>query len=341
MEIRVPGVKIYRSRGKIYVYHRRTGARIRATIGTAAFLAEIERLNGQLPADPRPGTLGALIAAYRRSPEFLELAPRTRADYQKVFDYLKPLDGDALINITSAYVIDVRDAAFQAHKRRFANYVLSVLRLLLKWGTVRDLVETNQAASVPKLRRPRGTPQANRAWDPEECEAVLSAAAGGLKVGIALGMFAGMREGDVIRVPRSICDGGWLRWSQGKTGALVELPVHPQLRAILDMERSGQVEAVTLVANQNGTPYTGNGFRVMFFRLVRRLETGGKVRPGLTFHGLRHTAGRLLADRGADPRTIAALLGHRTLQMAAHYSEEADRKKRAVAAVAKLRPMRK
>jgi integrase len=73
-------------------------------------------------------------------------------------------------------------------------------------------------------------------------------------------------------------------------------------------------------------------------RKVSKLEAEGKVRPGLTFHGLRHTAGRLLADRGADPRTIAALLGHKTLQMAAHYSEEADRKKRAVAAVAKLRP---
>jgi integrase len=96
--------------------------------------------------------------------------------------------------------------------------------------------------------------------------------------------------------------------------------------------------SITLVANQSGRPYSGNGFRVMFFRLVRKLEADGKVRPGLTFHGLRHTAGRLLADRGADPRTIAALLGHKTLQMAAHYSEEADRKKRAVAAVAKLRP---
>ena len=28
----------------------------------------------------------------------------------------------------------------------------------------------------------------------------------------------------------------------------------------------------------------------MFFRLVRGLEAQGKVRPGLTFHGLRHTA---------------------------------------------------
>jgi integrase len=359
VEIKVRGVKVYSSRGKLYAYHRATGKRIRAPFGTAAFLAEVERLNGAQPADPRPGTLGALIAAYRRSPEFLELAPRTRSDYQKVFDYLKPLDGDPLIQITSSYVIDVRDAAFQAHKRRFANYVLAVLRLLLKWGSVRHLVETNQAAAVPKLRRPRGTPQANRAWDPDECEAVLAAAAGGLKVGIALGMFAGMREGDVIRAQRSIYDGGWLRWSQGKTGALVELPVHPQLREILEdgklhlrrdqtAEITGfpqkrlpnqiVVQSFTLVANQSGLPYSANGFRVMFFRLIRKLEAEGKVRPGLTFHGLRHTAGRLLADRGADPRTIAALLGHKTLQMAAHYSEGADRKRRAVAAVAKLRP---
>jgi integrase len=340
MEIRVRGVKVYRSRGKLYAYHRKTAKPIRAPIGSAAFLAEVERLDGQVPPEPKAGTLGALIAAYRRSPEFLELAPRTRADYQKVFDYLQPLGGDPLVNITSAYVIEVRDAAFQAHKRRFANYVLAVLRLLLKWGAVRDLVETNQAATVPKLRRPRGTPQANRSWDADECKAVLDAATGGLKVGIALGMFAGMREGDVIRQPRRGYDGAWLCWMQGKTGAAVELPVHPTLKAILDEKpgRPSEVEPLTLVANNQGQPYTANGFRTIFFRLIQRLETEGKVRPGLTFHGLRHTAGRVLADRGADPRTIAALLGHKTLQMAAHYSEEHDRKKRAVAAIAKLRP---
>jgi integrase len=340
VEIKVPGVKVYKSRGKVYAYHRRTATRIRAAIGTAAFLSEIERLNARQPPDPVPGTLGALIAAYRRSPEFLELAARTRADYQKVFNYLKPLDGDALITITSAYVIDVRDPAFLAHKRRFANYVLAVLRLTLKWGAVRDLVETNQAAAVPNLRRPRGTPRANRAWGEDECQAMLDAATGGIKVAIALGMFAGMREGDVIRVPRSIYDGGWLRWVQGKTGALVELPVHPTLREILEeaAASSQAVASMTLVAGQKGRPYTSNGFQRMFFKLVRKLVAEGKVRPGLTFHGLRHTAGRLLADRGADPRTIAALLGHKTLQMAALYSDDHDRKKRAVAAVAKLRP---
>ena len=266
-------------------------------------------------------------------------------DYQKVFDYLKPLEGDVLVSMTPAYVLELRDAAFEAHKRRFANYVLAVLRLLLKWGAARDFVDTNPAAAVPNLRRPRGAPRANRAWTDDEFEAVLAAAVGGLRLAVALGGFAGMREGDVVHVPPAIDDAKWLRWTQRKTGTLVELPVHPRLRQILDetaATRAGEtVKPLTLVVGIKGRPYTSNGFQRMFFGLVFRLADEGRVAPGLTFHGLRHTAGRLLADRGADPRTIAALLGHKTLQMAAHYSEEADRKKRAAAAVAKLRPRTK
>jgi integrase len=341
MEIKVRGVKLYRSRGKLYAYHRRTGTRIRAAFGTAAFLAEVERLDGQQPPAPHPGTLGALIVAYRRSPEFLELAPRTRADYQKVFDYLRPLDGDALITITSAYVIEVRDAAFQAHKRRFANYVLSVLRLLLKWGAVRDLVETNQAAAVPKLRRPRGMARGNRPWTDSEYEAVISTATGGIKVAIALARFTGIRQGDMVRLPRSAYDGTWIRWRQGKTGNPVDVPVHPELKAIIDDRRMAPVEAMTIVAGVKGRPYTGNGFRAMFFRLIRSLEQQRLVGPDLTFHGLRHTAGTILGDQGVDLSTIGALLGQKTLAMMQHYSEGGDRKRRAAAAVAKLRPRRK
>jgi integrase len=258
-----------------------------------------------------------------------------------VFDYLKPLDGDPLISITSAYVIDARDAAFQAHKRRFANYVLAVLRLLLKWGAVRDLVETNQAATVPKLRRPRHAPQANRPWTDAEYEAVIGAAAGGLKVAIALARFTGIREGDMVRLPRSAYDGAWISWRQGKTGNQNDIPVHPELKAILDDRQSSPIEAVTIVAGVKGRPYTGNGFRAMFFRLIQSLERQGLVGPDLTYHGLRHTAGTILGDQGVDLRTIGALLGQKTLAMMQHYSEGGDRKRRAVAAVAKLRPRRK
>lgn len=338
VEIRVAGVKLYRSRGKLYAYHRRTGTRIRAEFGTAAFLVEVERLNGSLPAEARPGTLGALIAAYRRSPEFLELAPRTRADYQKVFDYLQPLDGDLLISITSSYVIEARDAAFAAHKRRFANYVLSVLRLLLKWGSVRDLVETNPAAAVPKLRRPRQMAPANRPWTDAEYETVIAAASGGIRIAIALARFTGIPEGDMVNLPRSAYDGQWIRWRRGKTGNPIDLPAHPELAAILDDRPAAPIEALKIVTGVRGRPYTENGFRTMFFRLIRNLEKQGSVGTNLTFQGLRTTAATVLAEAGCSTQTIMAVTGHTTEAMVSHYTRQANRKEQAVAAVEKLKP---
>jgi integrase len=60
----------------------------------------------------------------------------------------------------------------------------------------------------------------------------------------------------------------------------------------------------------------------------------------VTFHGLRHTDGARLGDLGVDPRTIAAMLGDKTLAMAIHYSEGTDRRLRASAAVASLEEAR-
>jgi integrase len=338
MEIKVRGVKLYRSHGKLYAYHRKSNTRIRAPIGSAAFLAQVELLDSKVPPDPQPGTLGVLVAAYRDSPEFLQLAERTRRYYQKIFDYLKPLDGDPLVTINSAYVIEVRDAAFQAHKRRFANYVLSVLRLLLKWGSVRDFVETNQAAAVPKIRRPRSMPPANRPWTDAEYETVIAAAKGGVRIAIALGRFTGIPEGDMVRLPRSAYDGQWIRWRRGKTGNPIDLPTHPDLKTILDDERqAARIEAMTMVAGVKGRPYTENGFRTMFFRLVKSLEEEGLVGPGLTFQGLRTTAATALAEAGCSTQTIMAVTGHTTEAMVSHYTRQANRRKQAVVAVAKLR----
>lgn len=87
--LRIRGIKKVRARGRIYYYHRATGKRIHAEFASAAFLAEVESLNHNAGAmRALPGTLGGLIDAYRESPEFTRLAPRTQADYEKVLAYL-------------------------------------------------------------------------------------------------------------------------------------------------------------------------------------------------------------------------------------------------------------
>jgi integrase len=335
MIMRIKGVKRVRAKGRLYYYDRRTSRRITAPYGSPEFFLELEQIRGTARARAAiPGTLGGLIQAYRASPEFAGLAPRTRSDYQKVFDYLAAIDGIPLIQIDEAAVMVFRDRAFDRKKRRFANYVVQIFRLTFAWGKPRGLVP-RLLSELSLIRRPRGAAKANRAWTAEECAAVLAAADGGIKVGIALGMYGALREGDVIRFPWSGYDGTAIQWTQGKTGDDVWLPAHRELRVILD--QAGQKRrAVTVVTTRAGGSYTGNGFRTLFFRLIRKLEAQDKIGPGLTFHGLRHTAGKMLDEAGCDTRTIAAVLGHRSEAMARHYSEEGDRRRRTVVAIRRL-----
>jgi integrase len=60
------------------------------------------------------------------------------------------------------------------------------------------------------------------------------------------------------------------------------------------------------------------------------------VQPGLTFHGLRHTVGKNLAEAGCDTRTIAAFLGHKTEDMAKLYAAEEDQRRRTTDGMEKL-----
>lgn len=346
MIVRIKGIKRVRSKGHVYYYHRTTGKRLNAPPWSAAFIDEARRLDAAPATDtaakPRhqsgavphkAGSWGALVAAYRASPEFARLAARTKSDYGKVLDYLSALDDMPLAQMTPAFCLQARDLAFAQHKRRFANYVVHMLSAVFGWGRPRGHVAENAAAGVKRIAAPRGTAKQNRAWSDEECAAVLSSATGALRVAVALGMYAGMRGGDVVRIGWSAYDGSAVEWRQGKTGDAVWMPAHRHLREILD---SAPRIATTIVAGIRGRPWASITLRCEFRKLILRLERSGAVEPGLTFHGLRSTAAVMLADVGADVRAIQALLGHRTAREALHYSEEADRRRAATTAVRAL-----
>lgn len=338
--VRVKGIKRFLKGGRWYCYHRKSGRQLKEPFGTAAFFAELaaaeEAWKGRDQATP--GTLGAAILLYRQAPAFTDLAPRTRADYNRVFDYLKPLETMPLAKVSSAFVAKLRDQTYAKRKRRFANYVVSVLGSIFAFAREYGLAADNPAKGVRPVKRPAGLAKANRPWLPKERQAVLDAAPPYLKVPIALGMFTGMREGDVIRLPRNARQAdGWLVWKTGKAGTDAEWPVHPQLARILD---AGAGDAVTMCVHSKGRPWKDeNAFRSAFFKLVRRLERDAVVRPGLTFHGLRHSVGALLKEAGFSDEDIAVALGQKTTRMARHYSEGAKRRTRMRAVVRRFDPL--
>lgn len=334
--VKIKGLKEYfePKSGKFYRYHRKSGTRILSAPGTPEFSDEIRAAEAKLAKKPAGGTLGHVIDEYRASPAFMTLKPRTRADYEKVMLWLKPLHGAAFSEIGRAQIAQIRDRAFAAHKRSFANYVLAVFSILFSFAIERELAETNPVAKVKKVRRATDARKVNRPWTLTEREAVYAAAPAHLLLPIAIGRWTGMREGDVLRMAKTAYDGKTIRVVTGKRGVPIAVPAAAPLQATIDAallaaaapDKSGQTrpQTIALCANSRGKPWTGSGFRSSFFKLIRKLEDTGAIGQGLTFHGLRHTVATELRELGYDSRTIADMLGQKTQAQADHYSAEAD-----------------
>ncbi|MBB3999249.1 tyrosine-type recombinase/integrase [Aureimonas pseudogalii] len=330
MYVRVRGFQIFEDRGgRVRCYHRATRTAVDLVafpIGSVEFFAECARIAALASAKAeeaaRPGTLGALVVAYRGHPAFQDLAPRTRKDYGTYFDYLRPIADTPLTKFTPPLVVKIRDKAAETKGRRFADLVKTVLSVIFRWGVERGYLKTNPAASIRNLGRAKGAPEANRPWSDGERHAVLSALPRHMLPAIALMAYTGMDPQDALRLPRGSIKDGRVDMKRGKTGQSVWLPLaDPVLAAIAAAPAH---DAITICANSRGVPWTVSGFRASWRPIRARLELAGEVEPGLTLKGLRHTVGGILRELALDNRTIADVLGHKTETMAAHYSRRAD-----------------
>src|SRR3984893_2353434 len=336
--VRVRGFQIFADRhGRMRCYHRKSRIAVdleRAPLGSAGFFAECARITELTKASgpPKPGTLRLLITEYRASPAFLDLAPRTRLDYQRCLDYFAPSCDTALVKFDRGLVVRIRDKATARHGRRFGNYVKALISIVFAWGAERGYVASNPAEKVKNIRRQRGSPEANRPWADEEREAVLKAVPMHMLPAIGLMMFTGLGPKDALRLPRTFYKAGEIATRRSKTGEPVFWPAPRTLREIL--ADGPDDSAVTLCANSNGRPWTDDGFRASWRKIRIELERQGLVGPSLTLYGLRHTVAVILRESGADERTIADALGQKTIEMARHYARGADlrRKMRGVVA---------
>lgn len=336
--VRVKGVKRYQSKGRWYAYHRASKTRLKSEFGTGEFFAELAALERKAKRQKAlPGTLGLLFASYRASPAFLDLAASTRRSYHGMMDILKPLDEMPIVELTSPFIAGLRDKLAEQRGRRTANFVMAVISVACEHGKERGYLAQNPVKGVKRVRRQRTLPKANRPWTREECRAALEHLPEPLVLPVALAMFTGLRQGDVLTLKKNAIRDGRLWRVTGKTGQEVSLPVHPDLAEII--ARSPAHDAITLAASSLGNPWTADGFRASFNKAMKRLESAGQLEPGLTFHGLRHTVGTALVEAGVELDVVRRWLGQKTLAMAIHYSQSASAERQMTGAVAKLDPL--
>ena len=313
-----------------YYQHRATGLMIDTSkhpMGTAAFYAEAQRIEAAYEAmkgrDPKPGTLGGLMAFYVATDHFRQvLSARSRRDYLWCRDYLAPIGDVSVVSLTTPLVSGIIDKAAKAHGWRRANYVLTFLRQVVRHCRPHGLISGDPTEGVIPKRRPRDAGYANRPWPDDERDVVFSAATPQLRAALSLMENTGLDPSDAIRVARSAEKDGELRGVRGKTGVEIVIPIGERLAAAL--AEAPKHDATTLLASSKGLPWTYDGLATSFQRLRTKLEKADKIGPGLTMKGLRHTVATVLREEGADERAIADLLGQKTTSMAGHYSRSAD-----------------
>ena len=343
MRVHMKGFQVFKDRhGKVRCYHRATRERIdleKAPLGSLAFMAECARIAAlhQPVAKAKPGTLGQLIDLYRGSGDkgaWGKLAPRTRKDYQRYFDYLKPIADTQLSRFNAPFIVKIRDKALAKMGWRGAEYVRQVLSTIFGWGAERGHVGMNAARQVKPLKRPKDAPDANRPWTDAERHAVLVAAPAHVAPILAVMMFTGLGPKDAVGLDRAAYKGGEIAVRRAKTGEPVFWPVPIELREVLDA--APVHEASTLCATSRGEPWSQDGLQTVWQRIKHDLEEEGKIAPGLTLYGLRHTVAVILRELGYDERTIADALGQKTIEMARHYAKGADLRPKMIGVVANM-----
>jgi len=139
-----------------------------------------------------------------------------------------------------------------------------------------------------------------------------------LRTGLRVGEYTGLRAGAVVHIGA----GPWLHVPVGKLREDRYLPLHPQLVSLIDDYRAAHVppEHPLLLPRENGRPLD----RHAVTRYINKAASAaglGHIHP----HQLRHTLATQAINRGMSLEAIAAMLGHRSLDMTLRYAKIASR----------------
>jgi hypothetical protein len=153
------------ARGRDYYYYQEgrgtsvAGPRIRikSQPHEPEFWAEIKELGGSVPPPPERGTFSALVTEYKRSPEYADLKPKTKKEYERYLGIIIDTWGGLKVaGVRSKHVLALRDRF--AETPAMANYLLVVLSAIVNWSMPRDYANINPCQGI-RSEAPRGKPR--------------------------------------------------------------------------------------------------------------------------------------------------------------------------------------
>jgi len=333
--------------GKARFYFRRRGFKEIAMPGlpwSPEFMTAYEQALAGQPIQAgskrtKPGTIRALAVSYYNSLAFRSMKPITQSVYRNIIDrFCGQTDtqgtayGDlSAVGLQRQHIIKLMAA--RAEKPDSANGLRKVLRAMMQHAIEIGLRADDPTQGVKNIR-PKSKLGFHR-WTESEIAQFEERHPIGTRarLALALGLYTGQARQDAVAMgPQHIRD-GILSWVRGKTerttGIELAIPIHPNLRAIIDATPSGHL---TFLMTEFGKPFAVSGFGNWF-----REQCDMANLRHCSFHGLRKAASVRLAEAGCTPHEIAAITGHASLKEIVRYTQTADRKRMAKSAMEKVK----
>src|SRR5262245_54282512 len=273
----------------------------------AAELLRVEQakiLGYNPPGDETFKDVADRFLAYQKA----RLAPKTYDREEGIIRiHLAQFSGLRLASIRKVDIQRYVTGAVAARSAYSAGRELSVLKHLFALAVEWEIIPVNPAQHVKPPKLPAGR---MRYLQPTELKALLNACPDGLRQIVALAVSTGMRRGEILG----------LRYLD------VDLS---NKRVLLPQTKNGEGRIVYLnemaMMVLRSMPEGRPGDRVFAdWDGVRVTSAFEKARRELKFenfrfHDLRHTAASWMRMGGADIHSVALLLGHKDLRMAARY----------------------
>jgi integrase len=204
------------------------------------------------------------------------------------------------------------------------------MRGLFKWAKEAQHVSVDPSAGAanPKRRKGPGFP----VWTEDDVEAYYKQWPLGTKerVWIDVLLFTGLRRGDAVVIGRQHVRNGeaTLRTEKSRGEITVTLPILPILQRTLDAGPTGEL---AFICGARGKPFTKEAFGTAFKEACKAAGVLDR-----SAHGCRKIGATRAANNGTTVAQLNAIFGWKGTAMASLYTEEADRKRLAREAIAKL-----
>jgi integrase len=263
------------------------------------------------------GSFSALCVSYYATPEFRDLKDSTQRVRRNILERFRAEHGHRRVkDLQRGHLNSLLGAM---HNRpEAANNLLKVLRVVLRHAVEEKWIEHNPALGVKRYRN--RNPDGCHTWTESEITQFQETHPINSRAGLAfaLALYTGSRKADVVRLGWQHVRGKRIAVRQQKTGAHIDIPIHPELARALEAVPKTNL---TFLMTERGAPFSDAGLGNWFRRMCNAAGL-----PQCSIHGLRKAACRRLAEAGCTEKQVAAISGHTSLSEVARYTKQADRR---------------